>query len=960
MKTLQFNLIIFLMLNLSPVLAQWQIISSGTTANLVDGCFVSDSVGFVISSGGKVLKTTNQGATWHQSASLTGVFTSICSSGPDTIFAGGNCIYRSTNGGSTWNQIAIFTSTISDLVFFRGGAGFKIVPGYTTCNWGGTIRYISNYIVDKSDDGGITWAYAFSPGDPGKRFEVVNERAAFITGGYYDILAHCSGPWYDYSKKTANKGANWYYFTQPRPGGSLISFISESTGYYVRDSETIYKTIDAGSTITAHYTEKPNSVFQVFFVNEIDGYLLSSNKIYATKSSGFAWKEDFITADTLNYLFKNMSSMIFALGNHGQILRKTHVASTYPDTIYRVKLSMNPVKFGFIPVDSLAVKPLTVKNTGSLPLDLTIAGKDPYQISFINGSFADSLHLTLIPFQDSVVFIRFKPPSGQGMYSDTLRITAAGLEPVMVPLTGAAYNCLVNNITKDTLICTDTLRIGANIAVMETAKLSICAGTRVIFMSDFQIKVKGILEALGDSNHPIVVDSFDPTLPWKGFCFENMRNQDTSVLRYCNITANCNSSSVLINDGAVIIDHCTISNGYEAGEIRGNGITMVRKTIWEPALLISNSKICNNKGTGILCDHCERTIIQNNEIYGNTTGIMSETFNLIKIRNNLIYNNKQEGIAGFGDVLIRKNKVFSNGGGITMICYTDTIENNEIFNNAYLGGINLQLFEGNTYIVQNLIYNNSSTLLNGAGINLQLLHFYDQPAFLASNTICNNQGMPGGKGDNFYATALSVPGREIQLSNNIFFNISQKNNIYWTPETPHTIDFNCIHQDGADSLGQNTITADPAMVFPTDSSGVMKNLGSYSWALLSNSPCINAGNMDVVSILPEFDFAGNPRITQNRVDVGVYEYPYPFNLNKKQAAVPEAVYPNPADDILHVKVNTKQPAGIVIYDLTSRMVIQANFMGQISLNTSQLAPGIYLYQLKVKDGINIKGKFVKQ
>ncbi len=652
--------------------------------------------------------------------------------------------------------------------------------------------------------------------------------------------------------------------------------------------------------------------------------------------------------------------MLFALGNHGQILRKTHVASANPDTIYRVKLSMNPVKFGFIPVDSLAVKPLTVKNTGSLPLDLTIAVKDPFQISFTNGNFADSLHVTLTPFQDSLVFIRFKPPSGQGMYSDTLRITAEGLEPVRVPLTGGAYNCLVSNITKDTLICTDTLRIGANISVMASAKLSICAGTRVIFMSDFQIKVKGILEALGDSIHPIVVDSFDPTLPWKGFCFENKRVQDTSVLRYCNITANCNSSSVLITDGAVIIDHCTISNGYTSGEIRGNGIKMVRTTIWEPALIISNSKICNNTGTGILCDHCERTIIQNNEIYGNTTGIMSGTFELIKIRNNRIYNNTQEGITGYGDILIRNNKIFGNGGGISMTCYTDTIENNEIYNNAYLGGINLDLREGNTYIVQNIIYNNSSTLLDGAGINLQLRHFYDRPAFLAGNTICNNQGMPGSKGNDFYATALSVPGREIQLYNNIIFNLSVKNNIYWTPATPHNLDFNCIHQDGADSLGQNTITADPALVFPTDSSGVMKNLGSYSWALLSNSPCINAGNMDVVSILPEFDFAGNPRITQNRIDVGAYEYPFPFNVNEKQADVPYAVYPNPADDILHVKVHTKQPAGIVIYDLMSRTVIQANFMGHTSLNTSQLAPGNYLYHLRVGESISMGGKFVKK
>ena len=958
MKFLWFNLVFFFFLSLSRVFAQWQPVNSGTTANLADGCFVTDSSGFVISSEGQVLKTSDQGATWNVAANLTGVFTSMCHSGPDTIYAGGNCIYRSTNRGNTWNLMSTFTTTISDLVFFRGGAGFKIVPGHTTCNYGGTIRYISNYMVYKSDDGGITWTYSFSPEDPGNRFEVVNERAAFITGGHYEIGPHCVGPWYDNSKKTTNKGANWYYFAQPHMGGAMISFISESTGYYVRDPDTIYKTINAGNAITGYYTEKPSSVFQVFFVNEFDGYLLSSHKIYSTKSSGFAWNNDYAATDNLNYLFRSPSNVLFALGTNGLILRKSHVSSTHPDTVYRVTLSMNPVKFGFIPVDTLAVKPWTVKNTGSLPINLTISARQPYQISFTSGNFTDSLHVTLNPFQSSVVFIRFQPPPGQGSYPDTLRITAEGLVPVNVPVTGAAYNCLVSNISKDTLICTDTLRIGANITVMKTARLRICAGTQVIFMSGFQIKVMGILEALGDSIHPIVVDSYDSTFPWKGFCIANNNDHDTSVFRYCIMTTNCDSSSVLITDGAAVIDHCSISNGFASGAIRGHGIKMVRSTIWEPALTISNSKIYNNKGTAILCDHCERTIIQNNEIYGNATGIMSGTFNLMRIRNNLIYNNRLHGITGYGDILIRNNKIFNNGGGITMYCYTDTIENNEIFNNSFLGGINLDLFGGHTYIIQNLIYNNTSSLLTGAGINLQLLSYYSKPAFIANNTICNNRVMPGGKGNDFYAAALSVPGRKLLLNNNIIFNLSDANNIYLTPDTPHSLDFNCIYQAGADSLGQHIITANPGLVFPTDSSGAMTHLGSYSWALMSNSPCINAGDTNEISKLPAYDFAGNPRISQNRIDIGAYEYPFPFGVNEGKAGFPFKVFPNPADDLLHVVLCNNDHAEITIYDIISRAVMQADFIHDITLNTSHMAAGIYLYLIKDSHGLIHKGKFV--
>jgi hypothetical protein len=51
-------------------------------------------------------------------------------------------------------------------------------------------------------------------------------------------------------------------------------------------------------------------------------------------------------------------------------------------------------------------------------------------------------------------------------------------------------------------------------------------------------------------------------------------------------------------------------------------------------------------------------------------------------------------------------------------------------------------------------------------------------------------------------------------------------------------------------------------------------IGDYPYALQSNSPCIDAGTMDLPNgiVLPEFDLAGNPRIYGSTVDMGAYEW----------------------------------------------------------------------------------------
>ncbi|MCK4311615.1 MAG: DUF1565 domain-containing protein [Candidatus Cloacimonetes bacterium] len=59
-----------------------------------------------------------------------------------------------------------------------------------------------------------------------------------------------------------------------------------------------------------------------------------------------------------------------------------------------------------------------------------------------------------------------------------------------------------------------------------------------------------------------------------------------------------------------------------------------------------------------------------------------------------------------------------------------------------------------------------------------------------------------------------------------------------------------------------------------DENPMFDSLGTYPFALLENSPCIDAGTLELPPgiELPEYDLAGNPRIVNGMIDMGAYEY----------------------------------------------------------------------------------------
>ena len=71
------------------------------------------------------------------------------------------------------------------------------------------------------------------------------------------------------------------------------------------------------------------------------------------------------------------------------------------------------------------------------------------------------------------------------------------------------------------------------------------------------------------------------------------------------------------------------------------------------------------------------------------------------------------------------------------------------------------------------------------------------------------------------------------------------------------------------------------------------------------------------------------------------------------------VFPNPFTNKLNVGLDVNEELEITIYDLQSRKLLQQNFTKFISLNTEQLTKGVYIYEVRSRNGLCKKSKIIK-
>ncbi len=298
----------------------WNTLPSGTTDNIWNMQMITVQIGWMVGEGGTALKTTNGGLNWIQQpmpyptapywdiSFLDTLFGYVCSSS--------GIVLKTTNGGGSW-QIqqagdirSLYTICAFDtLRASAGGFAGKVV--YTT-------------------DGGINWLTAgggISAAEINK-IKFMDDAKGFLasSGGFY---------------KSTNAGESWIsipdlIISGSSPTTTNLSLPTTSEGYVTGYKMLIAKTNDIGESWKRTIV---NSEFiNVYFKNEQEGFINSSNLIYKTYDSGqtldtlltFPYHEIYsvegmLFTDSLNGFIGTLPTRIYKTTNSGESWYRSNI-----------------------------------------------------------------------------------------------------------------------------------------------------------------------------------------------------------------------------------------------------------------------------------------------------------------------------------------------------------------------------------------------------------------------------------------------------------------------------------------------------------------------------------------------------------------------------------------------------------------------------------------------------------
>ncbi len=72
------------------------------------------------------------------------------------------------------------------------------------------------------------------------------------------------------------------------------------------------------------------------------------------------------------------------------------------------------------------------------------------------------------------------------------------------------------------------------------------------------------------------------------------------------------------------------------------------------------------------------------------------------------------------------------------------------------------------------------------------------------------------------------------------------------------------------------------------------------------------------------------------------------------------VFPSPFNNKLTIQSTTSEPCELILYDISSRKLMQQTFTNTTTLNTEALAKGMYMYEVRNKKGIVKNGKVIME
>jgi hypothetical protein len=145
---------------------------------------------------------------------------------------------------------------------------------------------------------------------------------------------------------------------------------------------------------------------------------------------------------------------------------------------------------------------------------------------------------------------------------------------------------------------------------------------------------------------------------------------------------------------------------------------------------------------------------------------------------------------------------------------------------------------------------------------------------------------------------------------------------------------------------QNNINRNPLFNSPSNGSGPGFDGVNADWSESGHSPCINAG--DTAGTYTDKDKAGQPRVVENRIDIGAYEDQFMVGLGNSDRPEQPVACPNPFKNSTVIHFRTIITDGtlriIDIYGKTLKIITPVN-SDEIRIERGNLPSGVYYFEI---------------
>lgn len=498
----------------------------------------------------------------------------------------------------------------------------------------------------------------------------------------------------------------------------------------------------------------------------------------------------------------------------------------------------------------------------------------------------------------------------------------------------------------------DTVLVIKDVIVPEDKSLTISEGTRVVFKDYFSITVNGSLKAFGNETDSIYFTARDTTGffnwkkgkgGWNGLILQNAKD-------------------------TVILDYCHFSFGKA---VSSRGVTPVASQNFGGALRICNSIV--NISNSTFCHN----------LTDSKGGALYAENSLIKVTNCEVDSNfgfNEEGVymhgAGFQfsncdvmmeDMYFHDNYCANCYGGGANFDSCNVYVNNAIFEDNYAvnaAGMGIQRSNDYDVKIYNCLFNNNISYHYGGAMAMAT-----SSPLIQNVTMTNNYTIAAGGGAlQFYSEARPMFKNCIIWGNDWYGEhnaISDGSQIFvWGSDCAPEF-YNSILQGGHKEVHGNSSIAVYDTVTMIDSDPMFVDIQNRDFRLLSGSPAINNGSVDIEGI-PLKDLSGNPRIVGNRIDIGCYESDVTSlkEINHKNVNI----YPNPINhnSICEFLLRNTSDVNVKIYNQNATLIFIKNYgkmpSGMNKINMSDFIKSLKknnVYLLNIESEEEVKNiKFV--